>query len=67
VDALDSSPGAVVVGEWLAHAHEHDVGDAALAGLALGPDDLFDDLPRGEVAVEAHLAGGAEAATHGTA
>ena len=32
--------------------------------MASGPDDLFDDLADGQVAIEAGLAGGAEAARH---
>ena len=67
MDAFHSPPGALVVGERLTHTHEHDVRDATLAGLALGPDDLFDDLTGGQVSVEAHLPGGAEAAPHGAA
>ena len=57
---------AVVVGERLAHPHEHDVADpaAAVAGPPGGPHDLLDDLAGGEVAREPGLAGGAEAAAH---
>src|SRR5690606_41328989 len=52
--------------------HEHYVGDdAILAGrkaeLAIGEPHLADDLGRGQVAIEALLAGGAEAAVHGAA
>ncbi len=57
----------VEVEHGLAHAHEHHVGDDALrargiAQLAIGEPQLADDLVRGEVAVEALLAGGAERA-----
>ena len=65
---------AVVVGERLAHAHQHDVGDRRPALLdpryrdAVGEQrtvrvpELPDDLGRRQIAVEALLAGGAERA-----
>ena len=48
VDALDRGPRAVVVGERLAHAHEHDVGQAPLrrARPRAAAHDLLDDLAR---------------------
>jgi len=55
------------IGERLAHAHQHHVGDAALATrleteFTVGEPDLADDLGGGEVAVEALLRRGAERA-----
>ena len=54
----------VVVVERLAHAHQHDVGDPAAVAprLARRPQQLLEDLAAGEVAAEAHGAGGAERA-----
>ena len=61
----------LVVGQRLAHAHEHDVGDAARTARDLvageGPGaghDLLDDLGGGHVALQAALAGRAERARH---
>jgi hypothetical protein len=69
VDALDGRPHvAVVVGERLAHAHEHDVGHPPIDARARRrAHHLLDDLADGEVPLEAGLAGGAEAARHGAA
>src|SRR4051794_6189845 len=66
VDPLDGSPYRRLVGEWFAHAHEHDVGEAPvhLARLARGADHLLDDLPDGQLTGEAGLTRGAEPATH---
>ena len=55
------------VGERLAHAHQHHVGDGPQAArleaeLAVGEPHLADDLVGGEVAVEALLRGRAERA-----
>ena len=64
----------LVVGQRLAHAHEHHVGDPAraagdlVAGQRAGAgDDLLDDLGGGHVALQAALAGGAERAGHAAA
>ena len=67
----------LVVGQRLAHAHEHDVGDPrrappgrrrlAAASAARAGDDLLDDLGGGHVAGQAGLAGGAERAGHAAA
>ena len=69
VQPLDGAPHRGLVGQRLAHAHEHDVADAAaaVAGPPGGADDLLDDLAGRQVAGEAGLAGGAEAAPHGAA
>jgi hypothetical protein len=76
VQALDGAPQPLVVGQRLAHPHEHDVrqppGPAGPAlrrpgGRPPGPHDLLDDLADGQVAVEAGLPGGAERARHGAA
>ena len=67
MDELDGRPDAVVVGQGLAHAHEHDVAEPAGEGLPAGVDHLLDDLADRQLAVEAALAGGAEAAAHGAA
>ena len=62
-----------IVLQRLAHAHHHDVGDDALVALqvlaqeVLGEPELGDDLAGGQVAAEALVAGGAEAAAHGAA
>ena len=63
-----------VVLQRLAHAHHHHVGDDALATRAqalaqrmLGIPELGQDLARAEVAAEALVTRGAEAAAHGTA
>jgi hypothetical protein len=67
VRALHGWPHPVVVGEGLAHAHEHDVAQppAVVAGPAGGAHGLLDDLTGGEVALETRLPRGAEAARHG--
>ena len=61
----------LVVGHRLAHAHEHDVGDATgSAGHLVARQrpgaghDLLDDLGGGHVALQAALAGRAERAGH---
>ena len=66
VEADDGVPAGVVVGERLAHPHEHDVGHppALPGGVPGGPHHLLHDLAGGQVALEAHLAGGAEPAPH---
>ena len=63
VEPLDRGPRRVVVGERLAHAHEHDVADA-LRRRVRGAQHLLDDLAGVEVALEAGLAGRAERAAH---
>ena len=65
METLDGRPRSVIVGQRLTHAHEDHVGNPAVAGFDLGPHNLFYDLAGREVAVEAHLAGSAEAARHG--
>ena len=65
MDPLHGRPGPVVIGQGLTHAHKDHVGDPTVAGIDLGPDYLFHDLPGGQVAFEAHLAGGTEPAGHG--
>ena len=67
VEPFDRRPHRDVVGQRLAHPHEHHVADPAGPGLADGGDHLLDDLARAEVAGEPRLAGGAEAAVHGAA
>ena len=65
----------VVVGERLAHAHEHDVahpasgppGDLAARERAGAGDDLLDDLGGRQVAGQPGLAGRAERAVHAAA
>jgi hypothetical protein len=62
-----------VVLQRLAHAHHHHVGDDPLAGRqlqplaqpVLGKPQLGQDLAGAQVAAEALVAGGAEAAAHG--
>ena len=61
----------LVVGDRLAHAHEHHVGDASRSAGHLAAreragagDDLLDDLGGRHVALQAALAGGAERAGH---
>ena len=63
-----------VVLQGLAHAHHHDVGNDAFAAGAkvaaqevLGEPELRHDLAGGEVAREALVTGGAEAAADGAA
>jgi hypothetical protein len=60
----------IQVEQRLAHAHEHDVGQAPAAigaSRRAAVADLVDDLGRGQVAAEAELAGRAERAAHGAA
>ena len=57
-------PHRIEVCQRFAHAHKDDIVDSTLAGGLGGPDHLFDDLSGAEVAVEADLTGGAEAAAH---
>ena len=70
VQPLDGPPRRRVVRERFAHAHEHDVrhssGRRRVGGDPGRCDDLFDDLADREVSFEPGLAGGAEAAGHGT-
>ena len=73
-EAAYGADDGLVVGQRLAHAHEHDVGDAAGAAghLAAGQrpgagDHLLDDLGGGHVALQPALAGGAERAGHAAA
>jgi hypothetical protein len=54
----------VVVEERLAHPHEHEVVDRLDAAEV---QHLVEDLPRGQVAAEAHRARGAEGAGEGAA
>ena len=70
-EPADRADHGAVVGQRLAHAHEHDVGDPTgaaghlAAGQRPGPgDDLLDDLGGRHVALQAALAGGAERAGH---
>ena len=69
VQPLDRAPDRGLVGERLAHAHEHDVRDppTKAASTARCPHDLFDDLTGRELPRESGLAGGAEPAAHRTA
>ena len=67
----DGADDRLVVGQRLAHAHEHDVadpsataGNPAAAQLPLTVDDLLDDLGGAHVALQPALAGGAEGAGH---
>ncbi len=64
----------LVVGQRLAHAHEHDVGDPGRSARDLVPrqrpgtgHDLLDDLGGGHVALESALARGAERTRHAAA
>ncbi len=73
-EAAYGADDGLVVGQRLAHAHEHHVVDAAPAAGHLvtveraGPgDDLLDDLGGAHVALQAALAGGAERAGHAAA
>ena len=63
----DGLPDPVVVGHRLAHAHEDDVGQPPGPGRLDRPHHLLDHLAAVEVALEAGLPGGAEAAGHGAA
>ena len=63
VEPFDGGPRGVVVREWFAHPHEHDVVHR-LGGRVRGADDLLDDLAGLEMAHEAGLARRAERATH---
>src|SRR5207245_11451744 len=67
VEAGHGRPDLVVVGQWFAHSHEHDVGDPAGTGGPDGVGDLFDDLTAAQMPEEAGLAGCAEPAAHRTA
>ena len=58
----DRAQRLVVVGQRLAHAHEHDVGHRSRR--AAEAQHLLDDLARLEIAGEAELAGDAEDAAH---
>ena len=53
----------VVVEHRLAHAHENDAANG-MRRVVVDLDDLIDDFPRGQIAAEAHPAGGAELAAH---
>ena len=55
VEALDSVPCVVEVGEWFAHPHEHHVRDPPVTSGLSGPHDLFDDLTGREVPVKTSL------------
>src|SRR5438105_621166 len=59
----DGAAHVAVVPQRLAHAHEHDIGRLPLAHPRR-PDDLRRDLAGAEVALQAHLRGGAEGAPH---
>src|SRR5207245_10840800 len=64
---LERRDGVVEVEQGLAHPHEHDVADDALAPgrraqLAVGEPELPDDLGHREIAVESLPAGRAELA-----
>src|SRR5882757_6266289 len=68
---MEGSDEPRVVREWLAHAHEDDIGQAGrtVADLSArsrtrGRRDLFDDLSGGEISGEAALTGRAERAGH---
>ena len=71
VEQAAGAQGLVVVVERLAHAHEDDVGHAAVVRLvaehAGEVEDLVDDLLRGEVPAQPQAAGRAERAAHGAA
>ena len=69
VDAFDSTPHGRFVGEWFAHAHEHDVGHSlfALFGVARGAHHLFDNFAHGELTIKASLTSGTKTAGHCTA
>ena len=67
VEPLDRGPHRAVVGQRLAHPHEHHVRHPPGQRRPPGPDHLLDDLAGGEMALEAGLAGGAERAGHGAA
>ena len=77
VDDTQGGEQVVVVGQGLAHAHDHDViergqpfGGAGGVGLVLDTadlDELGDDLPDRKVALPALQAGGAELAAIGAA
>ena len=58
-----------LVVEGLAHPHEDDVanGPAFRSQHAIGLDDLVQDFVAGELAGQAHVAGGAKPAPDGTA
>ncbi len=65
VEPVERGDDAVEVRHRLAHPHEDDVREAPGAGLLHRSHDLLDDLAGGELALEARLAGRAEAAAHG--
>src|SRR5579875_3690959 len=69
VERLNGAQRGSVIGERLAHAHENDVGHVLVRGVEQSREVqyLLDNLARREVAPEALLAGGAEAARHGAA
>ena len=78
MEALHGCPHRVIVGERLAHAHEHDVHGSAADGsarraagagrwLLQRAQHLLDDFPDAQIPVESHLARCAETARHGTA
>jgi hypothetical protein len=64
-------PQVGIVGQRLAHAHHDDVADACCVRRepqpALEVEHLRDDLAGRQVALQAHLRGGAEGAAHGAA
>ena len=69
VEPLDRRPDPVVVGQRLAHPHEHHVGQPARrpGGPRAPPTTCSTISPVRQVAGEAGLAGGAERAAHGAA
>ena len=67
VKAINGGQGGIIVHKGLSHAHDDDIGNDFTflfeqAGII---QHLFDDLARGEIALESHLAGSAEHAIHG--
>ena len=64
---LEGRDHGVVVRERLAHAHQHDVGEASGNGERLAGAYLADDLGGPQVPDQAHSGRGAEAAAHAAA